>query len=334
MRALRLSSPGSFEWIALPETAAPGPGEALVAVHAIGICGTDIAGYQGKMPFIQYPRILGHELGVEVLATGAGVTHLQPGDRCSVEPYLNCGRCRPCLLGRTNCCEYLQVLGVHCDGGMRERILLPAAKLHPSPDTVLDYEQLALVETLAIGCHAVKRARLTPEEDVLIIGAGPIGLTVLEFARLGGRKVTVLELNETRRQFVTRHYPGTQVVDSLPDGPVAHTVFDATGHAGSMAAALGYARFAGQVVYVGITKEPVPLDDPLFHRRELTLLASRNAQAEDFPFILDLLRSGTINTAPWISHRCAFEELPETLPAWMAPGSGLIKAVVRLGTGD
>lgn len=328
MKALSLTEPGHLALIKLPEAAAPSAGEALVAIRAIGICGTDISGYLGKMPFIEYPRILGHELGVEVLAVGADVTHLKPGDRCSVEPYLNCGTCHACRQGKTNCCETLQVLGVHCDGAMRERIILPAHKLHPC--NALSFEQLALVETLAIGCHAVNRAAIQTGDDVLIIGAGPIGLTVLEFARLTGASITMLELSETRRAFVQQHYSGVRVVESLPDEPCAQIVFDATGHPGSMARALRFTRFTGRILYVGITKEPVPLDDPLFHRRELTLLASRNAVASDFPRILGLIQSGQIDTRPWITHRCGFDELPVRMDEWIKPASAVVKAVVLI----
>jgi 2-desacetyl-2-hydroxyethyl bacteriochlorophyllide A dehydrogenase len=205
-------------------------------------------------------------------------------------------------------------------------LILPAPKLHPR--SALTFEQLALVETLAIGCHAVNRAAIQPGEDVLIIGAGPIGLTVLEFARLTDSAITVLELNETRRAFVRQHYAGVRVVESLPDEPCAQVVFDATGHPGSMARALRLARFTGRIIYVGITKEPVPLDDPLFHRRELTLLASRNAVAQDFPRILGLIEGGQIDTRPWITHRCALGDLPSRMPEWVKPGSGVVKAVV------
>jgi len=328
VHSLTLTAARTFAWTSLPETSPPKKGEALVAIRAIGICGTDFSGYLGKMPFIEYPRILGHELGVEVLAVGEGVTHLKPGDRCSVEPYLNCGTCHACTRGSTNCCETLQVLGVHCDGGMRERMNLPAHKLHPC--NALDFEQLALVETLAIGCHAVNRAQVTASDDVLIIGAGPIGLTVLEFARAANAAITILELNAARREFVEKHYPGVNVVASLPDTPAFQIVFDATGNAHSMAAALRFARFTGRIVYVGITKEPVAIDDPLFHRRELTLLASRNAIASDFSRILTMIQSGQIDTRPWISHRCEFKALPQKMSEWLLPDSRVIKAVVTL----
>lgn len=325
MKGLCLTDTRTLDAISLPEAAEPKTGEALVAIRAIGICGTDISGYLGKMPFIQFPRILGHELGVEVLAVGDGVTHIRPGDRCCVEPYLNCGHCHACHQGRTNCCETLEVLGVHCDGGMRERLVLPAHKLHPGNG--LTFEQLALVETLAIGCHAVNRAAISASDDVLIIGAGPIGLTVLEFARLTGAATAVLELNEIRRAFVQQHYPGTKVLASLPDAPAAQVVFDATGNPQSMARTLQLARFTGRVVFVGITKEPVLIDDPLLHRRELTLLASRNAVAADFPRILGLIGSGQIDTQPWITHRCAFDDLPAMMAEWIKPESGVVKAV-------
>lgn len=325
MRALSLTKPLHFEWTDIPEPAAPGPGEATVAVRTIGICGTDLSGYLGKMPFIEYPRILGHELGVEILEVGDGVTNVRPGDRCSVEPYLNCGHCAPCLAGRSNCCETLAVLGVHTDGGMTDRLTLPAHKLFPSKH--LAYEQLALVETLAIGCHAVQRASVTEDDEVLIVGAGPIGLTVLEFARIAGAATTVLELNPTRREFVSTHHPGTSVIEAPPSQPAADVVFDATGNPRAMAAAFGLASFGGRVCYVGITKEPITLDDPLLHRRELTLLASRNALPSDFTRIIQLIECGTIDTRPWISHPLAFDDLPDRMDAFVQPDSGVIKAV-------
>src|SRR5688572_7018940 len=173
MDAIILEQPQKFIRSDIPEPTEPGPGEAVVRVHRVGICGTDISGYLGKMPFYSYPRIPGHELGVEVVALGSGVLGLQTGDRCSVEPYINCETCYPCRRGYSNCCQNLQVLGVHTDGGMRPQFLVPARKLHPSRALTLD--QLALVETLAIGCHAVNRGSPQAGDSVLVIGAGPIG---------------------------------------------------------------------------------------------------------------------------------------------------------------
>src|SRR3954453_242002 len=179
MKALLLEAPRTFRRIETESPGRPGPGEALVRVHRVGICGTDISGYLGKMPFFSYPRIPGHELGVEVEQVGEGVSQVAPGDHCAVEPYINCQQCYACRRGRTNCCEKHQTLGVHCDGGLRPQFLVPARKLHIARS--LTFEQLALVETLAIGCHAVDRAALQADESCLIIGAGPIGLATLEF---------------------------------------------------------------------------------------------------------------------------------------------------------
>lgn len=328
MQALTLTAPGQFEFIEQAEPVTPAAGAALVRVHAVGVCGTDVSGYLGKMPFIQYPRILGHELGVEVIAVGSGVTAVKSGDRCSVEPYMNCGTCSMCQRGRTNCCETLQVLGVHCDGGLSPLITLPAHKLHPANG--LAFEQLALVETLAIGCHAVNRGAPQAGETVLVIGAGPIGLSVIEFVRLTGARLQVIEPNARRREFVRVNYALKDVHEVLEPSPTADVVFDATGHPASMSRAFEFAAFGGRVVFVGITSEPVPLNDPLFHRRELTLLASRNAVAGDFTRILALISEGRIQTQPWITHRLAFGEVPSSFLELLKPGSGVVKAVIGM----
>src|SRR5438105_9424872 len=162
MKAIQLVEPKQFRVIDVPEPPPPGPGEAVVRVYRIGVCGTDISGYLGKMPFFSYPRIPGHELGVEVVDVGPGVTNVKPGDRCSVEPYINDPTSYASRRGRPNCCERLEVLGVHRDGGLRPFFHVPARKLHVSKE--LGFDQLALVETLAIGCHATQRADPQPDE--------------------------------------------------------------------------------------------------------------------------------------------------------------------------
>src|SRR5215216_2159585 len=196
MNAIIMEKPEHLTRADVPEPASPAAGEALVRVHRVGICGSDTSGYLGKMPFYSYPRIPGHELGVEVVNVGSGVSNVKVGDRCSVEPYINCQNCFPCRKGNSNCCENLQVLGVHTDGGMRPLFIVPARKLHVS--TKLSFDQLALVETLAIGCHAVYRGNPQPTESVLVIGAGPIGLATVEFVKLSGARTIVLDLNQPR----------------------------------------------------------------------------------------------------------------------------------------
>src|SRR5271163_1340841 len=184
MKAISLDAPKQFKRIDIDGPNRPAATDALVRVHRVGVCGTDISGYLGKMPFFSYPRIPGHELGVEVLEVGPAVTNVATGDRCSVEPYINDPNSYASRRGRPNCCEKLEVLGVHRDGGLRPQFVLPARKLHVSRK--LAFEQLALVETLAIGRHAVCRAALRPDDTCLIVGAGPIGLAVLEFVKLAG----------------------------------------------------------------------------------------------------------------------------------------------------
>jgi threonine dehydrogenase-like Zn-dependent dehydrogenase len=178
MQTIVLNEPEHFVLTDTPQPGDPAPGQALVRVRNIGICGTDLHAYRGRQPFFSYPRILGHELGVEVVAVGDNNASLKPGDQCAVEPYLNCGHCIACRRGMTNCCTTLKVLGVSTDGGMREYITLPVNKLHKSEKLGLD--QLAIVETLCIGAHAVSRAQPEPGETALVVGAGPIGLTVIE----------------------------------------------------------------------------------------------------------------------------------------------------------
>jgi len=338
VKTLLLESPGNFQRVETEAPHDPGPGEALVRVHRIGICGTDISGYLGKMPFFSYPRIPGHELGVEVLEVGAGVSNVQPGDRCSVEPYINDPESYASRRGHPNCCETLEVLGVHRDGGMRPQFILPARKLHPSKK--LAFEQLALVETLAIGCHAVNRAAPQADESVLVIGAGPIGLAVIEFVKLTGAKLIVLDVNEPRLDFCRRVMGvshtvklADSVVDDLrgvTDGHMPDVVIDATGSNVSMSNAFGYVAPGGRLVYVGITTGEVTFRHPVFHKVEGTLLCSRNALPDDFTRIIRLIEEGAIDTEPWITHRAGFDELPGLFPSYTRPETGVIKAMVEV----
>lgn len=341
MKTIILQQPYQFERCDTPEPGAPEPGEALVRVRRIGICGTDLHGYRGRQPFFTYPRIVGHELGVEVVAVNpppasAGCPAIQLGDRCAVEPYLNCGGCIACRRGRTNCCTDLKVLGVHVDGGMREFIRVPIDKLHPS--NRLSFDQLALVETLGIGAHAVSRGAPDPGEWVLIAGAGPIGLAVLTFARLAGARIILFDTSAQRLAFAGRHFPVDAAISAAGDvpaqlrditgGDLPTLVFDATGNPQSMTAGFEFVAHSGRLVFVGLFQGDVTFNDPNFHRREMTLLATRNAVGADLRRIVGLMEAGRIDTAPWITHRATFDTLIDRFPAWLEPGSGVIKAVV------
>ncbi|MES2462632.1 MAG: zinc-binding alcohol dehydrogenase family protein [Armatimonadota bacterium] len=337
MQALLLEEPGRMSLKEWPEAQMPGDGEALVRVHRVGVCGTDIHAYGGRQPFFTYPRLLGHELGVEVLKVGAGVENVRIGDHCAVEPYLNCGNCIACRRGRSNCCAHLQVLGVHIDGGMRERFTLPAVKLHPSRK--LDLEQLAVVETLCIGAHAVSRAALEPGEWALVIGAGPIGLGAMLFARHAGTRVIALDVNEDRLRFCQDAWGVTatvaagdaalETVRELTGGDLPTAVFDATGHQGSMNRAFDYVAPGGRLIFVGLFQGNVTFSDPDFHRKELTILATRNALPADFKNIIGWIESGAIDTGNWVTHRAPFSDVPAAFNGWTKPQSGVLKAIIE-----
>ena len=340
MKAICLQKPGQFSPIDLSEPAKPGPGEAMVRVHRVGICGTDISGFLGKMPFYSYPRIPGHELGVEVLEVGSDVTNVRPGDRCAVEPYMNCQQCIACRSGKSNCCKSLQVLGVHTDGGLRPRFILPARKLHPSKK--LSLEQLALVETLGIGCHAINRVSPQAGEHALVIGAGPIGLSAIEFLKIADVKITVLDLNEKRLDFcrstmgvdhtVKPDGKGAELKDleRITGGGLPTIVVDATGNTQSMNNSFNYVEHTGRLVFVGIVTSDITFPDPLFHRREMTLFASRNSVPADFRRIIQLIEDGKIDTRPWITHHSSFDSLIGDFPSFTKPETGVIKAIVEV----
>ena len=276
---------------------------------------------------------------MEVVSIGSkDVSNVQIGDRCSVEPYINDPDSYASRRGHPNCCEKLEVLGVHRDGGMRPYFLLPARKLHRSER--LAFDQLALVETLAIGCHAVNRGAPQPDESCLVIGAGPIGLATLEFVTLSGARTIVVDMNESRLDFcrnvmgITHTLTPSETLPdalrSLCDGHLPDVVIDATGHNGSMSNAFSLIAPGGRLVYVGITTDEVHFRHPIFHRPEGTLLCSRNALPGDFTRIIGLIERGEIDTKPWITHRTGFDELPEVFPSYTRPETGVIKAVVEV----
>ncbi len=337
MKTIILDEPGRFSRADTSAPTPPAPDEALVRVHRVGICGTDLHAFRGRQPFFSYPRILGHELGVEVVEVGANAAGIRVGDRCAVEPYLNCGACVACRRGKTNCCVNLQVLGVHTDGGMRETIVVPAAKLHRS--AALSWEQLALVETLGIGAHAVQRAAPELGEFALVIGAGPIGLSVMQFALLAEARVIALDVNPDRLRFCRKRLgvahtliAGDTTGDELKaitGGDLPTLVFDATGSAASMMQSFAYVANGGKLVFVGLVQAEITFADPEFHRRELTLLSSRNSTGAEFRRIVGLMEQGRVDTTPWVTHRASCETMIDAFSGWLDPTSGVIKAMVE-----
>jgi 2-desacetyl-2-hydroxyethyl bacteriochlorophyllide A dehydrogenase len=338
MYALSLDAPGKLRMVSLSDPPVPGPTEALIRIRQVGVCGTDYHAFHGNQPFFTYPRILGHELGVEVVAAGAEVRHLVKGDHCAVRPYLSCGSCPACLRGKPNCCVSLQVFGVHVDGGLRELAVLPAAYLHPS--RTLTFEQLALVEPLAIGAHAVARAEISKEERVLVVGVGPIGLAVTQFALLTGAQVIVTDISQQRLAFcqklwptvtcINAHEPVVETLERLLGDDFPTVIFDATGNPQSMQATFTYVGYGGRVIFVGLSQKDITFPDPLFHSREVTLLASRNALAADFDRIIAALQADEFNLAAWITHRVTLEMAAEAFPQWSGANSLMIKGLISI----
>jgi 2-desacetyl-2-hydroxyethyl bacteriochlorophyllide A dehydrogenase len=326
MRQIVLEKPGHFvSRNCKPPSRATD--QVLVRMQRIGICGTDLHAFEGKQPFFTYPRILGHELSALVIEAPAGDHGLRPGDRCAIEPYLSCGACHACRIGKPNCCEKLQVLGVHTDGGMCGIFNVPAERVFKSDR--LSFDQLALVETLGIGAHAVQRSGLAAGEEVLIVGAGPIGLAVLQFAQAAGGRVRMVDLSAERRAFAARF--GVETLPA-PDDQLTDVVFDATGNAAAMQRSPLLVAHGGRLVLVGLVQGSISFDDPLLHRRELTVLATRNS-CNDFPRIIRLIEEGRIDTTPWITHRLPLADVPSRFES-LGGQPGLVKAVIDVSDTD
>lgn len=322
----------------LPEPE-PTEGHAIVAIRRIGICGTDYHAYKGRQPFFQYPRILGHELSGVIEAIGHNDRGLAPGDRVAVIPYLHCGACRACRSGQSNCCAEMRVIGVHQDGGMRERLSVPVSHLLNANELSLD--EAALVEPLAIGAHAVRRGGVAPSDTVLVIGSGPIGLGVMAFAKHAGARVIAMDISRERLDFCVSWAGADETIDALApnarerlaeltNGEYPAVVFDATGNAKSMEGAFELVSHGGKLVFVGLVKGEIAFSDPEFHKRELTLMGSRNATSADFEHVLEVLGQGRLDMDRFITHRSPFEGMIEAFDGWLDPASKVIKAVVEV----
>lgn len=312
-------------------------GEVLVRVRRVGICGTDMHIFSGKQPYLQYPRVIGHEFAGTVEEADAE-SPLLPGTAVYVMPYISCGACGPCRSGRTNCCRAIEVLGVHRDGALAEYVSVPEVFVFDAEGLSLD--AAAMIEFLAIGAHGVRRAGIAPGQKVLVVGAGPIGIAAAIFARLAGAEVSVVDPRADRLEFcrdaigVTRTFaPGPELGDLLAaatGGDLYDLVFDATGSADAMEAGFAWVAHAGTYVLLSIVSSDIRFSDPDFHRREMTLLASRNATAADFAFVVEAMRAGKIPVGELATHRARLSELPELMPLWSNPSERVIKALVEI----
>jgi 2-desacetyl-2-hydroxyethyl bacteriochlorophyllide A dehydrogenase len=334
MRAVVCRKPGE---LALEERPEPKRGEAevLVGVSHVGICGTDFHIYEGKHPFLAYPRVMGHEFSGTVLEAAPGGV-LSLGQPVIVNPYLSCGRCIACRNGKANCCVAIEVLGVHRDGAMCEQILVPVENLLPADG--LSLVEAATVEFLAVGAHAVRRSMAFGGNRALVVGAGPIGLATALFARIAKQNVTIMDISAERLAFAARQLgflaidaSKGQILEKVSErtsGAGFDVVYDATGNSRSMQAAFAYVAHGGVMVMVSVVQDDITFSDPEFHKREMMLIGSRNATHADFQHVITSIRAGEIPIDRLVTHRTTLRDSPRDIALWMHQKSGLIKAII------
>ena len=337
MKTLVCTTPGHFVYQQGVKPVSTS-GRAIIHIKRIGICGTDLHAYEGTQPYFSYPRILGHELAGE-LVEADGSPDFEPGELVTFIPYFDCGSCIACRSGKPNCCTQMQVSGVHIDGGMVEYLSVPSQSLVHGHGLTVD--ELALVEPLAIGAHGVRRAAVEPGEFVLVIGAGPIGLGIMEFARIAGGTVIALDINAGRLAFCRDKLNVPHTIDALsPDvtaqlqaitnGDMPTVVIDATGSLTAINTSFQYMAHTARYVLVGLQKGDICFSHPEFHKREATLMSSRNATRQDFEHVIASLKKGLIDPTTYITHRVAFDQVGDTFASWLDPANGVIKAMVEL----
>ena len=337
MKVLRCEEPGRFEYIMNDEPLLQEE-RAILKVKRIGICGTDLHAFEGTQPFFKYPRILGHELAAEIADIGTN-NEFAVGDRVTFSPYFYCGQCIACRNGLTNCCADIKVFGVHIDGGMSEFISVPIKYLIKGND--MSFEELALVEPLAIGAHGIRRAKLKSNEFVLVIGAGPIGLGLMEFARIAGGRVIAMDVNDQRLRFCKEKLNVTNIINpakddameqlrAITDNDMPTVVIDASGNLKAINSAFQYMAHGGRYVLVGLQRNEIVFNHPEFHKREATLMSSRNATSEDFNHVLNSMRNKLLGPATYITHRVMFDEVKDKFESWLDPANGVIKAMVEI----
>ncbi len=327
MKTLVCDQPGSLRLIERPYPE-DREGHVRIKIGHIGICGTDYHIYGGNQPYLSYPRVMGHELSGRAMQPSAD-GRISAGDLVVINPYLTCGDCRACKAGKSNCCENIAVLGVHTDGGMCEEITVPERNLYPAQG--LSEKAAAMVEFLAIGAHGVARAGLAQGADSLVVGAGPIGIGAALFAKIAGAHVTLRDTSRDRLGLAEAIVPdaGFELAGAEQDKSY-DTVFDATGNINAINSGLGWLAHGGSYVLLSIVKDDLRIADPEFHKREATLLASRNALPEDFDHVINQIRLGNVPVDALATHETGLSEAVTDIPLWAGDRDTLIKAIIRV----
>ncbi|KGQ24508.1 zinc-binding alcohol dehydrogenase family protein [Gallibacterium anatis] len=332
MKALVCNKPFEFSYKQL-STPTIKEDQVLLKVAAVGICGTDIHAFGGNQPFFSYPRILGHEASGIIADIGSKVSQWKVGQRVALIPYVSCGECDACRSGRTNCCEKISVIGVHEDGAFSEYLAAPARNILAIDDQVDDITA-ALIEPFAISAHAVRRAEIKAGDDVLIVGAGPIGLGAAAIAAADGANVAIADTSAERREHIKTQLklpafnPIDEKVENFFNGKLPLIVIDATGNQKAMNNDVNLIRHGGRIVFVGLFKGDFSIHDPDFHKKETTLLGSRNATPEDFEKVQSLMAQGKLSASMMLTHTFKFDQLAEVFEEQVVNNKALIKSVV------
>lgn len=337
MKTLICNEPYSIEYI---ERDVPTikDNEVLLKINAVGICGTDIHAYAGRQPFFSYPRVLGHEICGTAEKVGEACKTVKAGERFSVIPCIPCGTCAACEEGKTNCCENVSLYGVHQDGGFSEFLAVYEDNLVKLPDNVSSSEG-SLVECFAISAHAVRRADIKPSSNVLVVGSGPIGLAAAAIAKAEGANVAVADVDASRREHVKVNL-SIPVLNPLNDdydellkdafgGRLPCTVLDATGNKSSMSRSVELIRHGGKIVFIGLYIGDLVLDDPTFHKKETTLLSSRNATRQDFEKVIELMAAGKISQSIMKNKDYNFQTFGERYKEDVVENRDLVKGVIN-----
>ncbi|HEV8282940.1 MAG TPA: zinc-binding alcohol dehydrogenase family protein [Chitinophagaceae bacterium] len=312
--------------------------QAIIKVKRIGICGTDLHAFEGTQPFFEYPRILGHELAGELVEFD-GAPGFEIGEKVSFIPYFNCGSCIACRSGLPNCCVNIKVCGVHINGGFAEYLSVPSYSLLHGEG--LNFDELSLLEPLAIGAHGVRRAGVKADEFVLVIGAGPIGLGIAEFAKIAGGQVIVMDIIDKRLEFCRQKLGIRSIINPLHDdvmltlkeitnSDMPTVVIDATGNLKAINNSFQYMSHGARYVLVGLQKAEICFSHPEFHKREGTLMSSRNATRQDFEHVMACMKKGFVKPTNYITHRVQFNEVKDQFESWLKPETGVIKATVEM----
>lgn len=311
-------------------------GGAILKIRKVGICGTDLHAYTGNQAFFTYPRILGHELASEVVEISNNNKGIKVGDKVVVMPYVSCQKCIACRNGKTNCCTNIKVLGVHTDGGMQERISVPIDLLIPAPN--LNDDEMAIVEPLAIGAHAIRRAGLKTGETIVVIGCGPIGIGIMKLAQISGTKVIAVDTNQQRLDYAKEKIGVDYAVlgganalndiSKITDDDLCTAVFDATGNKKALESGPDYMSHGGRYILVGLSKGELVFKHPVIHAKETTIICSRNATLEDFMYVISILEKGKFPIDSFITHNVSFNDMITHFDGWLNPANGVIKATV------